>query len=124
MSNDIRRLIRMVCVCVVAFVGPAVTTYALDTSNTLMTIDAMVMDHQGLFRAANPADGYNTFSFGPFGSAAGALGKYKSFYFVTTGVGDKGISNNARLHSDTPEHWTGSAYQIPDRSSAPFDITS
>lgn len=42
---------------------------ALETPNTLLTIDGMALNHQGLFRSANPADGYNTFSFGPFAAS-------------------------------------------------------
>lgn len=114
-----------------AFVVTAVawsprSAIALDTPNTLMTIDGMVLNHQGLFRAANPADGYNTFSFGPFAATGNstALGRYKSFNFLTTGVGDKGISHNAINHSDTPEHYNAGAYQIADRSLAPLDLTN
>lgn len=99
---------------------------ALETPNTLLTIDGMALNHQGLFRSANPADGYNTFSFGPFAASGQntTLGRYKSFHFLTTGTGDKGISNNARLHLDSPEHWNGSTYQIPDRSGGALDLTN
>jgi hypothetical protein len=102
------------------------STCALETPNTLLTIDGMVLNHQGLFRAANPADGYNTFSFGPFAATGNltTLGRYKSFHFLTTGTGDKGISNNARMHLDSPEHWNGSTYQIPDRSGGALDLTN
>jgi hypothetical protein len=34
---------------------------ALDTPNTLMVIDGMTLNHAGLFRSADPADGFNTF---------------------------------------------------------------
>jgi hypothetical protein len=90
---------------------------ALDTPNLLMGIDGMAMHGLGLFRN-NPSanDGVNTFQFGPVLFAAGQQGRYKSFFFVKNGVGDGGISHNARFHSDTPEVWTGTAY-------APIEMT-
>jgi hypothetical protein len=127
MIRKICRLVGLVAVGLGAVYGclPR-SACALDTPNTLFTIDGMVLNHQGLFRSANPADGFNTFSFGPFAATGNltALGRYRSFNFLTTGTGDKGISNNARLHSDTPEHWNGSAYQIPDRSGGALDLTN
>jgi hypothetical protein len=83
---------------------------AQDTPNVLMTIDGMTMLHAGLFRNNAVHDGFNTFQFGPVLFAAGTLGKFKSFYFVKNGTGDGGISHNARMHSDAPEIWTGTAY--------------
>ncbi len=94
---------------------------ALDTPNVLMGVDAMVMNHQGLFRNATPADGFNTFQFGPVQAAAGSLGRYESFVFVGLGTGEGGgISHNARMNTNTPNHWNGSEYQTV----APLDITS
>ena len=81
---------------------------ALDTPNVLMGVDAMVMNHQGLFRNATPADGFNTFQFGPVQAAAGSLGRYESFVFVGLGTGEGGgISHNARMNTNTPNHWNG-----------------
>lgn len=97
---------------------------ALDTPNVLMTVDGMVMSHAGLFRNGAPADGFNTFQFGPTLSGPGQLGRYKSFHFIKNNTGDGGVSHNARHHADTPVHWDGAAFQIPDRSSAPLDLTS
>jgi hypothetical protein len=94
---------------------------ALDTPNVLMTIDGMVMNHNGLFRNASPADGFNTFQFGPILFAAGELGRYKSFYFVKNNTGDGGISHNARMNSSTPEHWNGTEFQP---APAPVDLTT
>jgi hypothetical protein len=106
-----RRAVCAILCAVVAAVGLLPhRANALDTPNVLMTIDGMTMLHQGLFRNAAQADGYNTFQFGPLLFAAGTLGRYKSFYFVKNGVGDGGISHNARNHSDAPEVWTGSAF--------------
>jgi hypothetical protein len=94
---------------------------ALDTPNVLMAVDAMVMNHQGLFRNATPHDGFNTFQFGPVQAAAGSLGRYESFVFVGLGTGEGGgISHNARMNTNTPNHWNGTDYQTV----APLDITS
>jgi hypothetical protein len=125
MASGTRRFVCWVgLVCLMG--GLAQSASALDTPNVLMAIDGMTLNHQGLFRSGTPADGFNTFSFGPFATVGAftEVGRYKAFHFLTTGVGDKGISHNARNHSDTPEHWNGSAYQIPDRSGAPLDLTS
>lgn len=94
---------------------------ALETPNVLMTIDGMVLNHNGLFRNATPNDGFNTFQFGPIQFAAGQLGRYKSFYFVKNGTGDGGISHNARMNSSTPEHWNGTEFQP---APAPVDLSS
>jgi hypothetical protein len=96
---------------------------ALDTANVLMTIDGMVLNHNGLFRNASPADGFNTFQFGPilFSGNNTALGRYKSFFFIKNATGDGGISSNVRMNSTTPEHWNGTEYQP---APAPADLTT
>ncbi|MCI0748743.1 MAG: PEP-CTERM sorting domain-containing protein [Verrucomicrobia subdivision 3 bacterium] len=83
---------------------------ALDTPNVLMTIDGMTLMHSGLFRNNTPNDGFGTFQFGPTAEAVGSLNRFKSVYFVKTGAGDGGRSHNSRMHSDSPEIWTGSAF--------------
>jgi hypothetical protein len=110
MTCRFRRAACAIACSLVAVVGAPQGAKALDTPNVLMTIDGMTMLHQGLFRNAAQHDGFNTFQFGPVQFAAGTLGRYKSFFFIKNGVGDGGISHNARNHSDTPEVWTGSAF--------------
>jgi hypothetical protein len=103
----------VLCLALVAGSLPHAAS-ALDTPNVLMTIDGMTMLAQGLFVNGTPADGFNTFRFGPPQYAGGTLGKYRSFFYVkSTGTTEaSGISHNARYHSDTPETWNGSAYGI------------
>ena len=94
---------------------------ALDTPNTLMAIDAMVMTHQGLFRNGDPHDGFNTFQFGAMQTQAGTQGRYRSFYAVGQGTGENGgVSHNARFNSNTPQHFNGIEFQTV----APLDITN
>jgi hypothetical protein len=101
-----------------AFV-PAAT--AIESQNVIMGVDAMVMHHQGLFRAADVHDGYNTFSFGPTITAPGSLGRFKSFYLVDNVDNSQGgLGPSPRLRSFTPEHWNGAVFQ----TAAPLDITS
>lgn len=123
MTSRFSRVAFVFVVCLVAANGlqPQLAR-ALDTANTLMGIDGMVLNHFGLFRndPARPLDGINTFQFGPIAFAQGTLGRYKSFIFVKNGAGDGGISHNARLNSNTPEHFNGTDYQTV----APLDITS
>jgi hypothetical protein len=112
MASGMRRLIcGMFIVCVMG--GITQSASALETPNVLMAIDGMVLNHNGLFRNATPADGFNTFQFGPilFSGNNTALGRYKTFFFVKNGEGDGGISHNARLNSSTPEHWNGTEFQ-------------
>jgi hypothetical protein len=86
---------------------------ALDTPNTLMGIDGLVLRGAGLFRdpgsfaGANGNDGFNTFQFGSFAvnnPITTGFGKYDSFRFQKTDIGDCCISHNARYNSNTPEH--------------------
>jgi hypothetical protein len=85
-----------------------------------MDIDAMTILHQGLFRTGTPDDGAQTFSFGMFQTAAGSLGRYKSFYLVETGADDCCISHRIRLESWAPEVFVDTDYAIV----APLDVTS
>jgi hypothetical protein len=93
---------------------------AIESPNVIMGIDGMAISHAGLFRNASPNDGFNTFRFGPMASAAGSLGRYKSFYFIQTAPGSAGLITYGRTISSSPEHWTGSEYQ----PAAPLDIGS
>ena len=79
----------------------------------------MTILHQGLFRNATPNDGSQTFSFGIFQTAAGSLGRYKSFYLVETGEDDCCISHRIRLESWAPEVFVDTDYATV----APLDIT-
>ncbi len=94
---------------------------ALDTPNTLMAVDGMVMAHQGLFRNGTPHEGFNTFQFGSVLSAAGSQGRYKTFYFVDQSATESGgVSHNARYNSNTPDAFVSPNYLTV----APLDITS
>jgi hypothetical protein len=107
---------------------------ALDTPNVLMGFDGMALNHFGLFRnptGGQPADGFNTFQFGGFsianplttGNAYGnqlKYGRYTAYRFQKNAVGDCCISQNARIHTDSPEHWNGTAYA----GAYPLDITN
>ncbi len=78
-----------------------------------MGIDAMVLNHAGLFRNATPNDGFNTFQFGGFNinnPVTTGYGRYTAFRWRKDQAGDCCISHNARLHSDTPESWDGAAH--------------
>jgi hypothetical protein len=96
----------------------------IESQNVIMGIDAMVINHQGLFRSANPADGYNTFSFGNFAAQGGSQSRYNSFYFIAqrdaNNTTQGGVGPSPRLRSFTPEHWNGAEYL----SAAPLDITN
>ena len=115
MSKELRRSVYAVLVCGLAFAWMPRAVIALDTPNTLIDIDAMTLQHAGLFRNATPNDGYNTFQFGSFVVAnpiTTGYGKYTAFRFQKTVAGDCCISHNARNHSDTPDSWSGSDYPI------------
>ena len=99
--------------CVVCGIGclPRSAT-ALDTPNTLMGIDGMVLRAGGIFRDpgsfgdVNGNDGFNTFQFGSFAvnnAVTTGKGKYDAFRFQKTATGDCCISHNARFNSNTPE---------------------
>lgn len=77
---------------------------ALDTANTLMNIDGMVINHQGLFRNATPADGAQTFSYGTFQVAGGTQGRYKSFYMLIPG-GSADLDGCCISHRIRTESW-------------------
>jgi hypothetical protein len=81
-----------------------------------MGIDALVLNHAGLYRNATPNDGFNTFQFGGFSinnPVTTGYGRYTAFRWRKDQAGDCCISHNARLHSDTPESWDGAgAYPI------------
>jgi hypothetical protein len=104
----------VVLACAIGYSPHAAT--ALDTANTLMGIDAMTLNHAGLFRNATPNDGFNTFQFGGFSinnPVTTGFGRYTAFRWRKDQAGDCCISHNARLHSDTPESWDGvGAYPI------------
>ena len=124
MNSRMCQLIFVLAICCVSTIGAFLQkASALETPNVLMTIDGMVLNHNGLFRNASPADGFNTFQFGPilFSGNNTALGRYKTFFFVKNGTGDGGISHNARMNSSTPEHWNGTEYQP---APAPVDLTT
>ena len=110
------KLCRLVCLTVTFFAVVAGSlprsASAMDTPNTLMGIDGMVLNAGGIFRdpgsfsAANGNDGFNTFQFGTFSinpPITTGYGKYDAFRFQKTAAGDCCISHNARVHSDTPE---------------------
>jgi hypothetical protein len=117
MISKLCRLLCYVGICLAFAVGclPHIAG-ALDTANTLMGIDAMTLNHAGLFRNATPNDGFNTFQFGGFSinnPVTTGYGRYTAFRWRKDQAGDCCISHNARLHSDTPESWDGAgAYPI------------
>ena len=97
---------------------------AIESQNVIMGVDAMVITHQGLFRSATPADGFNTFSFGNFAAQGGSQSRYKSFYFIAqrdaNNTTQGGVGPSPRLRNFTPEHWNGAEYL----TAAPLDLTS
>lgn len=117
MTSKLCRLVGWVVICLTFASGHLQqSASALDTPNTLLGIDAMVLNHAGLFRNATPNDGFNTFQFGTFAinnPVTTGYGRYTAFRFQKSATGDCCISHNARLHSDTPESWDGAgAYPI------------
>ena len=123
MTSKRYRLIGLVGLCLASAVGnlpkPA---SALDTPNTLMSIDGMVLTAGGLFRdpasfpyhnlplnnvGAPIADGFNTFQFGGFSinpPITTGYGQYDAFRWQKTSAQDCCISHNARFHSDSPDN--------------------
>jgi hypothetical protein len=117
MSNKLRQMLCLVVLWLIyAIGGLPQSAIALDTANTLMGIDALVLNHAGLYRNATPNDGFNTFQFGGFSinnPVTTGYGRYTAFRWRKDQLGDCCISHNARLHSDTPESWDGTgAYPI------------
>src|SRR4051794_7550529 len=133
MSKEFRRLIYAAFVCVLGFGSTPRLAWALDTPNTLMGIDAMVLRAGGIFRDpgsfgnTNGNDGYNTFQFGGFNvnnSITTGYGKYDAVRFQKNQVGDCCISHNARFHSDTPESIVDASQNPPATAIIGSSITS
>lgn len=123
MSGKLRRSVCCVASLVVlAYSCQPQTTQALDTANTLMAVDGMTILHAGLFRNGTPNDGFNTFQFGAFATAAASLGRYHSFYLVKTGDGACCISHRNRIETFTPEVFVDTDYTSV--SGAQFSIDS
>jgi hypothetical protein len=108
----------MVGLVVALVAGPAPRRAdALDTPNTLMGIDGMTINHNGLFRNNTPNDGFNTFVFFAASHQPGHTGRYESFYLYDQNVDANdpnnfgGISHNARYHSDSPEIFNATQFQ-------------
>ncbi len=113
MIRESRRLVGLIAICVSGVIGslPELAS-ALETANTLMGLDGMVLRAGGIFRdpgsfgETNGNDGYNTFQFGAFAinnAVTTGKGKYDAFRFQKTDVGDCCISHNSRINSNTPE---------------------
>lgn len=106
MSGTSKRLFRKFWISFICFavaITSSISSFALDTPNSIMGIDAMVIGHAGLFRNGDPNDGFNTFQFGTFATAGASLGRYHSFYLVKTGDGACCISHRNRIETFTPE---------------------
>src|SRR6478672_995559 len=127
MSKEMRRVWCTVIFAVAAIGCVMQSAAALDTPNTLMGIDGMVLTAGGLFRDPGSftyhnlpldannlpiADGFNTFQFGGFtinNPLTTGYGRYDAFRWSKTAAGDCCISHNARLHSDTPDNVTNAS---------------
>src|SRR4029079_2464623 len=121
MSTPLRRLTCTALVCALALGWVPGQASALDTPNTLMSIDGMVLTAGGVFRdpqsftyhnlpldtnSAPIADGFNTFQFGGFtinNPITTGYGRDDAFRWQKSVASDCCISHNARRHSDTPD---------------------
>src|SRR5262245_23039790 len=122
MTSKLSRLFCLIGFCLTCAIGslPRFAS-ALDTPNTLMGIDGMVLTASGLFRypaiftyhnlplnnvGAPIPDGFNTFQFGGFSinpPITTGYGQYDAFRWQKTSAQDCCISHNARFHSDSPD---------------------